>query len=198
MATKAEAKILQAAEKLFRTRGYPAVTLADIATEAGIPIPALQSHYANPRALLFALLDQHSPYEALETALEGIRSDTAEGMIREGVGRLIHVFFEHLPFAHLAIIDLQVNNGAYTTELFNNLASLMIGYVNRLSNMPDVRPISSIMLGRVLASLLVGFVVTQQLAPEQAQLSMRIFPQQAWIDGITDIFLRGILEEQKT
>jgi hypothetical protein len=70
-------------------------------------------------------------------------------------------------------------------------------FINRLANMPGMRPISSIMLGRAFASLLIGFVATQQMAPRPAQFAMRIFPVQAWVDGITDIFLYGIMESDE-
>ena len=53
---EADPRILDAAEKLFRLRGYHAVMLSDIATEAGVALPAVQSHFPDKDSVLEALL----------------------------------------------------------------------------------------------------------------------------------------------
>lgn len=196
MTLKADPKILIAAEKLFKTRGYQAVLMADIAAEAKIALPAVQSHYHDKEDILYALLEKHSPREALQQALSELNHDTPEELVRDAIRRMLDVFEKHADFADLAILDLQVNNSNFTTALFSELAGGAAGFVNRLANMPGTRPISTIMLGRAFASLLIGFVATQYFAPRPAQFAMRIFPQRAWVDGVADVFLYGILESE--
>ena len=192
---EADPRILDAAEKLFRLRGYHAVMLSDIATEAGVALPAVQSHFPDKDSVLEALLQQYDPSDRIRVALNTLHSNNAEELVREAVRELIAIFNEHVRFANLVMIDIQVNDGMYISSLFSSLASEAAGFINRLSNMPDTRPISSVMLGRAFASILIGFVATQQMAPQGAQFAMRIFPEKAWVDGITDIFLYGILEQ---
>jgi hypothetical protein len=88
-----------------------------------------------------------------------------------------------------------VNQGAYLTALFEDLIGDAAGFVNYLSTLPGVRPIPTMILGRALASLLIGFLTSQQLAPESVQRALRLFPQKAWVEGLTDLILNGILEE---
>ncbi len=190
---QADPKILQAAEKLLHERGYHGVVLADVAQAAGVALPAVQSHYATMDAIFEALWEVHVPRDELRTVLSSIRGDNTASMVRQAIEGLVAVFDSHRSFSALIIIDFQVYDGRYFNRLFSNVASDSAAFITRLATMPGIRPLSTIMLGRVFVSLIVGFVVTQHMAPEAAQLSMRIFPQSAWVDGMTEIFLHGIL-----
>lgn len=56
--TDRKADILLAAEKLFAQRGYHAVTIRQIAQEAGVPL-ALVSYYYGPKQALFQAIFEH-------------------------------------------------------------------------------------------------------------------------------------------
>lgn len=189
--------ILETAERLFKTLGYNSVLMADIATEAKIALPAVQTHFHDKKDILIALLDKRSPRDAIRSALRQLRTDTPENMVRDAISRMVEVFNDHTAFVDLIILDIQVNEGGYLTLLFNELAGEAASFINRLSTMPGTRPISSIMLGRAFASLIAGFVATQHIAPRSAQFAMRIFPPKAWVEGVADIFLYGILESEE-
>lgn len=190
-----EPLILDAAARLFKTRGYHPVLMADIATESKVPLPAVLTHFNDKSEVLEALLERASPREELRRVLAELKYDTLEDMTRGVIVKLMDVLNSHTAFMDMAILDLQVNNGTYMAALFSELAGDAASFINRMSNMPGARPISVIMLGRAFASLLIGFAVTQHLAPRPAQFAMRIFPQKAWVEGIADIFLYGIMEQ---
>jgi len=64
--------ILLAAEKLFAQRGYHAVTIRDIADEAGVPL-ALVGYYFGPKHELFAAIFEHWSH-TIEERLAGLRA----------------------------------------------------------------------------------------------------------------------------
>jgi AcrR family transcriptional regulator len=196
MTVQADPKILDVAERLFKERGYHSIVLADIAEAAGVALPAVQSHYADKEAVMLALLEKHSPKAEMLAALRQIRSGSAEDMVRDAMRLMIDIFNRHNSFAELAVIDMQVNEGAYIAKIFSDLTSEGASFVMRLAGMPGMRPVSSIMLGRAFASMIVGFMATQHVAPQMVQFAMRMFPQDAWVDGMADIFLYGILEPE--
>jgi len=192
----ADPKILIAAEKLLLERGYHQLVLADIATEANVALPAIQMHFPNKADILHAVLEKNSPEAAIRAAFRQLRQDTPEHMVRELFQKFLEILDAHSAFAAFAMIDAQATSGVYITTMFTRVASETAGYLNRLSTMHRVRPVSSIVLARTLASLMVGFVVTQQLAPQNAQFAMRVMPNDAWVDGMVNIFLHGILEDE--
>jgi AcrR family transcriptional regulator len=193
---EADPKILEAAEKLFKARGFHAVVLADVARESGVALPAVQLDFPDTASLLRKLLDKHSPRQEIELALRQLRTDSPETLVRTAVEKFVTILNAHARFVELAVIDVQVNEGAYLAELFGEIAGEAASFINRLSTMHGTRPISSIMLGRVFASLLIGFIATQQLAPQSARYAMRVYPSKAWIEGLSDIFLYGILAHE--
>jgi AcrR family transcriptional regulator len=188
-------KILAAAQALFITQGYDLVSVNEIAEKSGVPLPALQSLFTSKKDMLHELLEHHDPSEELRAVFRQLPNSSPEDLLRTSLHGLFAVLEAHRSFGQLAMIDAQVNHGAYLTALFDDLIGDAAGFVNYLSTLPGVRPISTVMLGRALASLLIGFLATQQLAPESAQMALRLFPHKAWVEGLTDLILNGILEE---
>lgn len=69
------ANILDAAAKLFSTRGFAAASVDDICAEAGISKGAFYHHFESKQALFHALLD--SWLQAIDTAIESSKDKTA-------------------------------------------------------------------------------------------------------------------------
>lgn len=69
------ANILDAAAKLFSTRGFAAASVDEICTEAGISKGAFYHHFASKQALFLALLD--SWLQAIDTSIESSKDKTA-------------------------------------------------------------------------------------------------------------------------
>ncbi|WP_426306660.1 TetR/AcrR family transcriptional regulator [Acidovorax facilis] len=62
LAPNRQANILQAAERLFATRGFHGVSIRDIADEAGVPL-ALVGYYYGPKLSLYhAIFREHAGY----------------------------------------------------------------------------------------------------------------------------------------
>ncbi len=184
--------LLGTADRLFQERGYEAVSLADLAAEANIEIAAVP----DKQDILLALLERHSPRQSLRQILRQAKGQDAETLVRDVFMRLMTLLESHPIFMTYALLDVQVNQASYLTALMTEMAGDAARFVNRLSGLPGIRPISPVMLGRAFAALVIGFVATQQFAPRPARFAMRIFPEKAWIDGMVDIFLYGILESE--
>lgn len=191
----ADPKILTAAEQLFLSKGFHQVLLSEVATASGVALPAVQMHFSNTTLLLLGLLKYRDPREDFRQALRQLHGATPEEIIRNAIEGLIIVSDQHQAFTRLLMMEVYANNGDYMTEFLQDLMGDAASFINRLSTMSGVRPISTIMMGRALAALLTGFMTTQQLAPPEAQFALKIFPQKAWVDGMTDILLHGILDK---
>jgi AcrR family transcriptional regulator len=82
--------ILDAAARVFATRGYAAGTTNHIALRAGVSIGSLYEYFPNKDALLVALMDDH--LAAGEALLQATADDTlaADGDLRAAVTRFVH------------------------------------------------------------------------------------------------------------
>jgi len=66
--TKTRDLILDAAESLFASQGYPATTIKQVASQVGVQGPALYKHFTSKRALFEEVLERlFTPFAALLT-----------------------------------------------------------------------------------------------------------------------------------
>ena len=79
-----------AAEKLFAQHGYHAVTIRDIATEAGVPL-ALVGYYFGPKHELFVAIFEHWSH-TIEERLAGLRAVTIDPADSRTLPRIIEAF----------------------------------------------------------------------------------------------------------
>lgn len=72
-AAETRATILAAAMRLFLSRGYGGVTVADIAREAAVAVPTVYASAGGKSAILAALIDEQMRDPAGSTALSAVR-----------------------------------------------------------------------------------------------------------------------------
>jgi AcrR family transcriptional regulator len=82
--------ILLAAEKLFAQRGYHAVTIREIAKEAGVPL-ALVGYYFGPKHELFVAIFEHWS-RTREERIAGLRRIAADAPADDALRHIIEAF----------------------------------------------------------------------------------------------------------
>ena len=82
MATDTKERILNVAERLFADRGFPATSLRDLTSEAGVNIASVNYHFGSKDALLAAVLERRlRPVNARRLELlDAIESAAANGV----------------------------------------------------------------------------------------------------------------------
>ncbi len=187
--------LLDAALDVFRAHGYGGATLEQVALQASVDLDSVRAHFANKDSLFSALLEKHSPINDLDAALDAVEGDTADEILRDAMRRLIKVLDENRTFLDLAAIDVHANNGAILGGLGLQLLPKMLTLRQRLKKTGQLRPVSDFILARTLVAMLMGFVLSDQVLPQIARTAMRVLPQRGWIDGMVDLLLYGVLED---
>lgn len=190
-----DTRILSAALAVLREYGYGGLTLARVAEHAHVDLDTLRLQFADSTALYAALITTYSPAKDLATVLDSVSGDTAEDILRDTMRRLVEVMANHEEFVDLAAIDIQSNGGASLFGMSLQLAPKALGLLSRLKNTGQLRPVSDIILARTLAAMLIGFIASERAMPKIARMAMRLMPQRAWLDGMVDLMLYGILED---
>lgn len=188
--------LLAAALLAFRQHGYAETTFADVARQAKVPLDEVQAQFADKDQLLTALLHTYSPLPDMEAALNAVDGESAEEMLRDAMHRMIKVAQQHNAFFELAVIDAQVNNGAFLANLSAKLFPQATRLLARIKATGHLRPVADAILGRTLIALLMGFVISERAMPQVARFAMRLFPQRAWLDGMVDLLLYGAIEDR--
>ena len=103
-ATKTRERILDAAYRLFRRRGYSRVTMDDIAAEARLTKRTLYHHFESKDQLLAAVLEaQH----VLAVAAFRTFGDRLSGCIEE--------MRQHLAYLRVFAINIKITSGGSVT-----------------------------------------------------------------------------------
>jgi AcrR family transcriptional regulator len=100
-------KILRAAQKLLAERGYSAVTLENVATEAGVNKASIRYNFGNKAGLVTAVVDSliHDEWlELKEDSGRGLQSDPVHAVIQSKTRMItandtFRTFFDILPHA---------------------------------------------------------------------------------------------------
>ena len=90
LATDRKADILLAAEKLFAQRGYHAVTIRQIAAEAGVPLSLVGYHYGPKDALFHAIFAHWN--STIEERLRELTAIDIDPLDRQTLARIIEAF----------------------------------------------------------------------------------------------------------
>ncbi|MEO6276451.1 TetR/AcrR family transcriptional regulator [Roseateles sp.] len=90
--------ILLAAEKLFALRGFHAVSIRDIAAEAGVPLALVGYYYGAKHELYHAIFQSWS--SAIEGRLEALRAAVAEPDVGLRLARILDSFASPLIALH--------------------------------------------------------------------------------------------------
>jgi hypothetical protein len=131
----------------------------------------------------------------LQTALDAVLSseaESAEELLRDAMHRMVAVAQKHESILEKAI---QENNNAYLSNLGMKLLPRLYELLGRLKKSEQIRPVPDPILGRTVMAMLIGFVLSERVVPQVGRMLMRVLPQKAWLDGLIDLMLYGILED---
>lgn len=187
--------MLDAAWALVRDPGIAALSLESIAARTGLRLDAVHALYPDKRHVVNALLRAYSPIPALREALAQAEGEDAAELLRDAMRRLVNVARQHEVYLELVAFDAQERGGDALAQLGAGILGPAGEFLDRLKATGQLRPVSDAILGRMLAAFLVGYLVSERIAPGAARFAMRLFPQRVWLDGMVDLLLYGVLED---
>ena len=188
-------QILTAANRLFRTQGYSATSMRQIADEAGLgAVSGLYNHFPNKEAIFEALLVSRSPYEELLVAFQGVEGDTLPAFLRSWFAVIDPIADAHLDFIQLILIDMQEFNGQKLAGFLQEFLPHYFGVFSQLTSLPDVRrDLPRPVLVRTIASAMIGALFTKQVALGMGDKPpIPVEMGDAWLDGLANILARGM------
>jgi glucose-6-phosphate-specific signal transduction histidine kinase len=128
----------------------------------------------------------------LETALDSVEGDTADEIVRDAMRRAVKAIRDNASVIERAARDMQMNSDALLSSLSTRLLPKALALLARLKDSGQLRPVADMILARTMVAMLIGFIATEQTVPRVTRIVMR---QRAWLDGMVDLLLYGVLED---
>jgi AcrR family transcriptional regulator len=192
---QARADILAAARRLFITQGYAGTSMRAIARQAGgRAVAGLYNHFPTKEAIFAALIEETNPYEELFGALEGTLDQVSTGpeFVRTALRTVLTIMPRHLDFFQLVQIDGREFDSRNLHHVLTEQAMpRVLALIDRLQEFPGLKPMNGLVWLRLIASLVIGFVITEQIAgvPLFANLTY-----DEWGEFYANTLLYGIAE----
>jgi AcrR family transcriptional regulator len=189
---RTRAVVLDAAKRLFVSKGYHGTSMREIADESGLALGGIYNHFGNKEEIFVGVLMERHPFLVVLPALQAAQGQTAEDLVRDAAGRMIAELSQNQDFLNLMFIELVEFEAKHISQLFEVLFPPLMQFAQRFE---EVRgPLRDIPLPIVLRSfigLFFSYFITDLLVGSQLPAEMRY---QAF-DYFIEIYLHGVLAE---
>jgi AcrR family transcriptional regulator len=190
-------QILDAATRVFASKGFNRATIRDVARDAGIADGTIYNYFKNKTDLLFGLLDRLNDTErrpaSLAQATEAPVGDVGDAFgayFRAYVGERVDVLWSNADLFRAVLPELLANpalRARYYNEVIAPTMALAEGAFRALVANGTVRDLDLPLSVRVLAGSVLGLTVLQLLGDETLAACWRELP-----DALADLLLPGL------
>ncbi len=191
---QARAEILEAAKALFLANGYHGTSMRAIAeASGGRAVAGLYNHFPTKEAIFRALIEERNPYgvliETVGGAVESAR--TVPEFVDRVLRAVLDVMPQHYDFLQLAQIDIREFEGRNLQRVLEQIFPSLLVLIRRVQALPGGRPVPAVAWARLLGSVAIGYILTEQLAPQSVS---RVLSREEWTDLFIDMVLHGLAQ----
>ena len=186
-------QILDAATRVFASKGFNRATIRDVAQAAGVADGTIYNYFANKTDLLFGLLDRLNDTErrpaSLAQAAEAPFADYFRAYLRERVEAL----WSNADLFRAVLPELLANpelRARYYDEVIAPTMALGEGVFRGLAASGMMRDLDLPLSMRIVAGSVLGLMVLQLLGDETLAARWQEIP-----DALADLLLPGLLPE---
>lgn len=194
--SSAASLILDAAEQLILTQGYNGTSMRDIAKSAGYrSVAGLYNHFPDKEAIFVALLHDRSPYAHLPEIMASIDTEDFPSFLTQLFARMTDIFFEHMSFVQLVLLDMFEFQGMHLQHLIGELQEQVFAIIAQTAQLEGLRQdVSPLVLMRMMGMTIFSYTLTRHFLPPALlnQLS-----EDEWKTQITEILLHGLTQEKE-
>ena len=194
LATARRTQILDAATRVFATKGFNRATIRDVARDAGVADGTIYNYFANKTDLLFGLLDRLNDTErrpaSLAQATEAPFGDAFRDYFRAYVRERVEALWSNADLFRAVLPELLANpelRARYYDEVIAPTMALGEGAFRALVGTGTVRDLDLPLSTRIVAGSVLGLMVLQLLGDETLAARWREIP-----DAIAELLFPGL------
>lgn len=189
-------QILDAATRVFASKGFNRATIRDVARDAGVADGTIYNYFANKTDLLFGLLDRLNDTERRPTSLAQSVDASLAGFFRAYLRERVEVLWSNADLLRAILPELLANpdlRARYYDEVIAPTMAMGEGAIQALTSEGRVRELDAALTARTLAGALLGLMVLQLLGDVTLAARWREIP-----DAVADLLLPGLTSPTPT
>ena len=186
-------QILDAATRVFASKGFNRATIRDVAQDAGVADGTIYNYFANKTDLLFGLLDRLNDTERRPASLALAGEASFVDYFRAYVRERVEALWSNADLFRAVLPELLANpelRARYYDEVIAPTMELGEIAFAGLAASGMMRDLNLPLSMRVVAGSLLGLMVLQLLGDETLAARWREIP-----DTLADLLLPGLLPE---
>ena len=191
----ARQEILDTARRLFIANGFHGTSMRAIAREAGDrAVAGLYNHFPAKDAIFEALIAESSPYDHILSLLEARLDEahTAPDFVQSALIAVLGIMPDYYGFIQLAQIDMREFEGRNVSHLLRDVFfPRVMAIIQRLQVLPGLKPLDPYVVLRMMASLVIGYIITERLGPAEI---LRRLEHERFGEQFAEALLYGIAE----
>ena len=193
LAAARRTQILDAATRVFASKGFNRATIRDVARDAGIADGTIYNYFANKTDLLFGLLDRLNDTERRPASLAQVVDTSLAGFFRAYLRERVEALWSNADLLRAVLPEMLANpdlRARYYDEVIAPTMALGEGAIQALASEGRVRDLDATLTTRMLAGSLLGLMVLQLLGDETLAARWQEIP-----DVLAGLLLPGLLAE---
>lgn len=193
MVAARRAQILDAATRVFASKGFNRATIRDVAQAAGIADGTIYNYFANKSDLLMGLLDRLNDTERRPASLAQVTMAPFADFMRVYLRERVEALWSNADLFRAVLPELLANpelRARYYDEVIAPTMTLAEGVLRGLIANGTVRDLDLPLSMRIVAGSVLGLMVLQLLGDEMLAARWQEIP-----DALADLLLPGLLAE---
>ena len=187
--------IIEAAYGLFLQNGFHGTSMRQIAERAKLALGGIYNHFSSKEEIFAAVLDAYHPYRRILPVLDKAEGETIDEFVRDAARQIKNeidgIEDKIMPLAFIEMVEFQ---GRHLAQLAKTMMPTLLNFIQRFGERRgQLRQVPTPIVLRMLFAVFVGYIMTEMVLK-----NVPIFKDAGydWFDGMTDIYLHGILEPE--
>jgi TetR/AcrR family fatty acid metabolism transcriptional regulator len=184
-------QILDAAARVFASKGFHAATIKDVARDAGIADGTIYNYFDNKTALLFAIFERMRDTLQPRAVFAELRPDDVRGAVRAFVSLpLMALRGDNFDLFRIVMSEIMVNDALRTQYAQQVLAPTLTIAEMAFQQWADqglIRAAAGPLVVRALSGMVMGLMLQHIMGDELLRTQWDTLP-----DTLTDLIMQGI------
>jgi len=187
--------IEEAALELFMEQGYHATSMRQIADKVGLALGGIYNHFSSKDEIFEGVIIDKHPYRTILPAILSAEGENLDEFFRTAFHIIITELGERPEFVNLMLIELVEFKGKHGSVMLREILPKILPVFEKvIKSRKNLRVTNTAVLMRSFIGMVVSYLITQMIISNSVM--SKLLPSNAE-DAYVDIFLHGILKEQK-
>ena len=186
--------ILDGSYRLIIRQGFAATSMREIAAQSHVALGGIYNHFGSKEEIFRAIIEERHPFLQVLPVLRSVEGETVEEFVRNAARTLVQQLERHPDFLNLMLIEIVEFKARHVPALFRKFLPQTAPLARRLAPLQgSVRGIPAPVLARAFLGMFFSYYITGVLVGRAMPPAMSANA----MDHFVDIFLHGVLEEER-